>query len=117
MLTLVENVEGQHVIKGFARQREETEKFRLANDRVHSQKRSIFWHLSVYQPLTGLFTQLNMLVLIGYGGYLVIQGQLQLGIGSVCVRQSAARVCQPGGADHEHRQHDSNQPDGRGAGL
>ena len=29
----------------------------------------------------GLLTQLNMLVLIGYGGYLVMHGQLQLGAG------------------------------------
>jgi ATP-binding cassette subfamily B protein len=81
VLTLVENVEGQHVIKGFARERQEIEKFREANGRVHRQKRSIFWRLSVYQPMTGLVTQMNMLVLITYGGYLVIHGQLQLGVG------------------------------------
>jgi ATP-binding cassette subfamily B protein len=81
VLTLVENVQGQHVIKGFARERDEIAKFRQANERVHQQKRSIFWRLSVYQPLTGLLTQLNMLVLIGYGGYLVVDGQLQLGVG------------------------------------
>ncbi len=81
VLTLVENVEGQHVIKGFARQPEEIEKFRQANQRVHAQKGSIFWRLSLYQPATGLLTQLNMLILLGYGGFLVIRGQLQLGVG------------------------------------
>jgi ATP-binding cassette subfamily B protein len=81
VLTLVENVQGQHVIKGFAREGEEIAKFHRANQRVHQQKRSIFWRLSVYQPLTGLLTQLNMLVLIGYGGYLVVDGRLQLGVG------------------------------------
>ena len=69
VLTLVENVEGQHVVKGFARQPEEIRKFGRANERVHERKRSIFWRLSVYQPVTGLLTQLNMLVLMSYGGY------------------------------------------------
>lgn len=81
VLTLVENVQGQHVVKGFAREREEIEKFHEANQKIHQQKRNIFWGISVYQPLMGLLTQWNMLVLMGYGGYLVINGQLQLGAG------------------------------------
>ena len=81
VLTLVENVQGQHVVKGFAREREEIEKFHEANQKIHQQKRGIFWRISVYQPLMGLLTQWNMLVLMGYGGYLVINGQLQLGAG------------------------------------
>jgi ATP-binding cassette subfamily B protein len=79
--TLVENFQGQHVVKGFAREREEIAKFHEANQKIHQQKRGIFWGISVYQPLMGLLTQLNMLVLIGCGGYLVINGQLQLGAG------------------------------------
>jgi ATP-binding cassette subfamily B protein len=81
VLTLVENVQGQHVVKGFAREREEIEKFHEANQKIHQHKRGIFWRISVYQPLMGLLTQWNMLVLMGYGGYLVINGQLQLGAG------------------------------------
>jgi ATP-binding cassette subfamily B protein len=79
--TLVENVQGIQVVKGFAREEQQVERFCQANGRVHDQKRSIFWKISIYQPLMGLVTQLNMLVLIGFGGYLVIRGQLQLGAG------------------------------------
>ncbi|MBI1901001.1 MAG: ABC transporter ATP-binding protein [Planctomycetia bacterium] len=81
ILTLVENIQGISVVKGFARERQEIQKFREANRRVRDQKRRIFWRISTYQPLMGLVTQINMLVLIGYGGYLVIHGEMPLGAG------------------------------------
>lgn len=79
--TLVENVQGAHVVKGFAREPEEIEKFRAATERIRQHKRSIFRKVSFFQPLMGLITQINMLILIGYGGYLVVQNQLALGTG------------------------------------
>jgi ATP-binding cassette subfamily B protein len=79
--TLVENVQGIQVVKGFAREREEIAKFRAANERVRDQKFAIFRTISAYQPVMGLITQLNMIVLLGYGGYLVVRGTLQLGAG------------------------------------
>ncbi len=79
--TLVENVNGAHVVKGFAREAEQIAKFRADNRQIREQKRAIFWKISVYQPLMGLLTQVNMLVLLGYGGYLVVRGELPLGAG------------------------------------
>lgn len=79
--TLVESVQGIQVIKGFAREPEQFARFREANQAIRDQKEKIFRRISVYQPLMGLLTQVNMLVLIGYGGYLVIHGQLSLGAG------------------------------------
>jgi ATP-binding cassette subfamily B protein len=81
ILTLVENTQGMYVVKGFAREPEEIEKFARVNQQVCDQKRGIFWSISLFQPLMGLLTQVNMLVLLGYGGYLVVQGRLQLGTG------------------------------------
>ncbi len=81
IVTVVENFQGIHVVKGFAREAEEQERFRRANQRVRDQKEKIFWQISTYQPLMGMLTQLNMLILIGYGGYLVVRGQLALGAG------------------------------------
>lgn len=81
ILTLVENVQGIHVVKGFAREREQIAKFTAASGKVHSEKRGIFGKIALYQPAMGFITQLNMLVLIGFGGYLVVKGQLQLGAG------------------------------------
>lgn len=79
--TLVENLQGIHVVKGFARESQQAQKFRIANDNIRDLKESIFFRISTFQPVMGLITQVNMLVLIGYGGMLVIRGELALGAG------------------------------------
>ncbi|HEX4149521.1 MAG TPA: ABC transporter ATP-binding protein [Pirellulales bacterium] len=81
VLTLSENVQGVQVVKGFAAQRREIDKFEAANALIRTSKHGIFWRISLFQPIIGLLTQLNMLVLLAYGGYLVVQGELPLGEG------------------------------------
>jgi ATP-binding cassette subfamily B protein len=81
VLSLVENVQGITVVKGFAREPQEIEKFAAANRRICDQKFDIFQKLSLFQPAMGFLTQINMIVLLGYGGYLVVNGQLALGAG------------------------------------
>lgn len=72
ILTLSENVQGVHVVKGFGRFKEEIEKFRRHNAAVRDQKRFIIRISSVFIPLMHLATQLNLALLLAYGGYLVI---------------------------------------------
>lgn len=79
--TLVENLQGIQVVKGFAREADQAEKFREANHNIRDLKGTIFFRISTFQPAMGLLTQFNMLVLIGYGGVLVIRGELALGAG------------------------------------
>lgn len=79
--TLSENVQGVQVVKGFGREDEEIVKFCEASRRVHDHKRTIFWKISLFQPAMGFLTQVNLAVLLGYGGYLVIYGDLRLGEG------------------------------------
>lgn len=81
ILRLSENIQGQQVIKGFSREADEIARFEAANERLRDQKSEIFQAISRFQPWTGLLTQINMLVLIGYGGWLVIEGALPLGAG------------------------------------
>ena len=81
ILTLSENIQGINVVKGFAREPEEIAKFREANRNVCDQKHKIFWQLSLFQPGMAFLTNINLIVLLGYGGYLIIQGQLRLGEG------------------------------------
>jgi len=69
---LSENIQGAHVVKGFARQQEQIALFEKASRLVRDQKRWIFRQISVFQPLTGFFSQLNLVVLIAFGGYLVV---------------------------------------------
>ena len=79
--TLVENLQGIQVVKGFARESEQAASFEQANHNIRNLKDSIFFRISTFQPAMGLLTQFNMLVLIGYGGTLVIRGELALGAG------------------------------------
>lgn len=79
--TVVENVQGVHVVKGFGREPQEIAKFAAANRQIRQQRARIFWRVSTFQPLMGALTQLNMLVLLLFGGYLVVQGRIPLGAG------------------------------------
>jgi len=78
---LVENIQGVQVVKGFAREQQQAEQFEAATRRIQDQRNSIFRSLSIFQPAMGMLTQLNLLVLIGYGGRLVIRGELSAGAG------------------------------------
>jgi ATP-binding cassette subfamily B protein len=80
---LSESVQGALVIKGFAREQEQIRKFATANDAVRDQQGWIFWRLSTFVPSLGLLSQVNLVVLLAYGGVLVVRGQLPLGSGLV----------------------------------
>ena len=81
ILRLSENVQGIQVVKGFAREQDEIDRFEAANRALRDQKFEIFWWLSIYQPTMGFLTQISQLIVIGYGGLLVIRGELPLGTG------------------------------------
>lgn len=81
VLALSENVQGVHVVKGFTLEDQQIARFSAANDAIRDQKNNIFWKVSIFQPIMGLLTQVNMMVLLGYGGYLVVRGELRLGEG------------------------------------
>lgn len=70
VLVLSENAQGVHVVKGFAMQERETDKFKKANDAVADQHRWIFKKVALFVPSVGLITGINLLVLLVYGGYL-----------------------------------------------
>lgn len=69
--TLSENIQGIQVVKGFAREPEEIEKFARANRDVREQQNWTFWLSSVFSPLISFIPQFNMVVLLCYGGYLL----------------------------------------------
>ncbi|MCC6415898.1 MAG: ABC transporter ATP-binding protein [Opitutaceae bacterium] len=81
--TLAESIQGIAVTKGFGREDEDRARFDAANQAVYDQQRGIFWRVSLFSPAVGLLTRINMLVLLGYGGWLVMQGQLPLGAGLI----------------------------------
>jgi ATP-binding cassette, subfamily B, bacterial len=81
--TFAESIQGIQVTKAFGREPEERAKFEQANASVYDQQRSIFWRVSLFSPAVGFLTRVNMMVLLGYGGWLVVQGELPLGTGLV----------------------------------
>lgn len=67
-----ENAQGVHVVKGFARQQEEIEKFTQANTKIVDLASWIFWRVSVFVPLIGFIPQLNLVILMVFGGWIYI---------------------------------------------
>lgn len=80
---LTESVQGIQVTKGFGREPEDRERFDRSNRAVYDQQRSIFWRVSLFSPTVGFLTRVNMMVLLGYGGWLVAHDQLPFGAGLV----------------------------------
>ena len=80
---LAESIQGIAVTKGFGREAENRARFDAANRAVYDQQLGIFWRVSLFSPAVGLLTRVNMVVLLGYGGWLVMQGRLPLGTGLV----------------------------------
>jgi ATP-binding cassette subfamily B protein len=83
VLTLTENTEGVQVVKGFAAEPQQRDAFHHASLDVKNQQRRIFWAVSLYTPLMGMLTQINLVILLGYGGYLVATDRLALGAGLI----------------------------------
>ncbi|HCE44883.1 MAG TPA: ABC transporter ATP-binding protein [Lentisphaeria bacterium] len=83
ILDMVERVQGIHVVKGFAREDEELVKLGKDNKAVLDQKWKIFRFVSMFGPLIDLLSQFNVIVLLAYGGYLVINDELPLGTGLI----------------------------------
>jgi len=79
----VESLQGIAVTKAFGREAEDRARFEAANNAVLTQQHVIFWRVSLFSPAIGFLTRINMMVLLGYGGYLVMQGELPLGTGLV----------------------------------
>jgi ATP-binding cassette subfamily B protein len=83
VLLFSESVRGMQTVKGFAAESHQVRRFEAANDDVSSQQRRIFWDLSVFTPGTQILSQLSLVILFAYGGWLYVQGQIALGGGLV----------------------------------
>ncbi|MDK3157502.1 ABC transporter ATP-binding protein [Kamptonema cortianum] len=83
VLTLSESVQGAQVIKGFSRQKDRKAKFGAINDEVSSHQNEIFEKVSRFTPIVEFITQFNIIIVLSYGGWLVIEGKLPLGAGLI----------------------------------
>ncbi len=83
VLRVAESVDGVTVIKSLGRQRAEIDRFNEANDNVQNQQQEVFRRVSRFGPTIQLLTQVNLVVLLIYGGYLVSLDRLPLGAGLI----------------------------------
>ncbi len=83
VLHLAEAVQGVHTVKGFGREPEVRAKFDRAAGAVLDQQRGIFWRVSLFSPFVGFISQVNLIVLLAYGGWLVVHDRLAFGTGLV----------------------------------
>ncbi|HTA95739.1 MAG TPA: ABC transporter ATP-binding protein, partial [Verrucomicrobiae bacterium] len=83
ILLFSESVRGMQTVKGFAAKSHQVRRFEIANDNVSSQQRKIFWDLSTFTPGTQMLSQMSLVILFAYGGWLYVQGKIPLGSGLV----------------------------------
>lgn len=74
-----ENVVGSHIVRIFAREEDELEKFSSRSYRVFQASLAAAHTRAVYIPLIALIPNLSVAVLLYFGGRQVIEGSLSLG--------------------------------------
>jgi ATP-binding cassette subfamily B protein len=83
ILLFSESVRGMQTVKGFAAEAHQVRRFEAANDEVSTQQRRIFWDLSIFTPGTQMLSQLSLVILFAYGGWLYVHQKIALGSGLV----------------------------------
>jgi ATP-binding cassette, subfamily B, bacterial len=79
VLSMSEGIHGIQVTKVFGREREELARFETKNRAVVDQQQEIFQKASVFTSAVHFISQLNVVVLLGYGGFLVARARLTVG--------------------------------------
>jgi ABC-type multidrug transport system fused ATPase/permease subunit len=79
VLAMSEGIHGMLVIKVFGREREELARFERHNREVLEEQHAIFRRVSRFSPTVNVVSQLNVAVLLLYGGSLVVRSRLSLG--------------------------------------
>lgn len=74
-----ENISGNRVVKAFAREDYEIEKFNRENDGYRDAELSASASWKKYIPIFEFLSNILTVVLMLYGGYMVIQGEITLG--------------------------------------
>ncbi|ADV63942.1 ABC transporter related protein [Isosphaera pallida ATCC 43644] len=77
---LADAIPGVKVVKAFAQEQRETERFRAVNNRVLAINDSVNAWWSFTGPFVGFLTQLGLLTVWGWGCYLIYQDAVTLGV-------------------------------------
>lgn len=74
-----ENFAGIRVIKGFAREASEEERFREVNEYNVKRNMELVRVHALFHPLVGYLGALSFIIVLGYGGVLVLDGSITIG--------------------------------------
>lgn len=74
-----ENLAGIRVVKGFAREKSEVERFREVNELNVARNMHLVRVHALFHPLVGYLASLSFIILLGYGGILVLNGSITIG--------------------------------------
>jgi len=77
--TLEESLTGARVVRAFSRQKEESQKFAAKANRLYNEEISVDRQLGFNMPFMALLIGLPTAVILWYGGYQVIAGNLTIG--------------------------------------
>ena len=83
VLTFSDSVRGMQTIKGFAAEQHQIRRFEADNRQVSGQQHRIFRDLAWFTLGTQFLSQLSLVALFAYGGWLYVQGRVALGSGLV----------------------------------
>ncbi|MCL4270637.1 MAG: ABC transporter ATP-binding protein/permease [Anaerolineales bacterium] len=75
-----ESISGQRVVKAFRRSESSIERFRASNQRVYAAGVYANTYALMLMPLTNVLGNLFVIVLVGLGGYLALQGLATVGM-------------------------------------
>jgi ATP-binding cassette subfamily B protein len=96
VLVFEELARGMGVVKSFGIESWADHRFSEANAAVRDQKQAVFRKLTILHPLVSFMNQASMAILLGYGGWLAIQGRIPIGTGLIVfagiLQQMAAQV-------------------------
>jgi ATP-binding cassette subfamily B protein len=77
--TLAEDIAGMRVVQSFARERRNAERFREVNDQYRAANHETVVLNGLYFPFVDFLSSAAMAVVLGYGGWRVIQGDIEVG--------------------------------------
>ncbi len=75
-----QNLRGARIVKAFAQETGEVQRFRRENDRWFELSRVSGRIQAVNGPLMNLIANISTVIVVGYGGYLIVNGTITIGL-------------------------------------
>jgi len=77
---LADTIPGVRVVKAFAQERREVERFRDRNEHVRQVNNRVNRVWSFFEPMIALLTDVGLLVVWMFGAWMVVQGNIKVGV-------------------------------------